>query len=30
MPDPELFNLMLGLSIGYIIGLLVAVWNGDA
>ena len=30
MPDPELFNLMLGLGLGYIIGLLVAVWNGDA
>ena len=30
MADPELFNLMLGLGIGYIIGLLVAVWNDDA
>ena len=30
MTDPELFNLLLGCGIGYIIGLLVAVWSNDA
>lgn len=30
MTNPELFNLLLGCGIGYIIGLLVAVWSDGA